>query len=59
MAVLANGDIIVAGERREAASVLDGSDFFIAKTDESGSILWQQEYNKPGYQVAHNFLSCP
>lgn len=55
LVALPNGDLAVAAERRDAPSVLGGSDFLLARTDANGNLLWQTEYNKPGYQVAHDF----
>lgn len=55
LAEMPNGDLVVAGERRGGATVIDGSDFFLARTDAQGAVLWQQEYNKPAYQSALDF----
>lgn len=49
---MANGDLVVAGERRNAPAIMDGSDLFMARTDAQGNVLWQQEYPKPAYQSA-------
>ncbi len=54
-----NGDLAVAGERRDAPSIMDGSDLFMARTDAQGNVLWQQEYNEPGYQSALDFKVDP
>ncbi|MBK6929378.1 MAG: DUF11 domain-containing protein [Saprospirales bacterium] len=55
LAELPNGDLLVAGERREAASTLHTSDFFLARTDAQGNTLWQKEYPKTGYQTLADF----
>ncbi|MCB9315593.1 MAG: PQQ-binding-like beta-propeller repeat protein [Lewinellaceae bacterium] len=52
---MANGDLVVAGERRSAPTIMDGSDLFMARTDAQGTVLWQREYNKPDYQSALDF----
>lgn len=41
------GDVLKAGNNR---------DFFIAKVDADGNLLWEKTYNKPLYQVAQDIL---
>lgn len=30
--------------------------FFIAKADADGNLIWQKKYNKPGYQIAYDLV---
>lgn len=60
LAELPNGDLALAGEiRAGGAPVLNGADFWLARTDAGGNILWQNTYPKPAYQRIRDFLTAP
>ncbi len=52
---LPNGDIAVCGAAVHGAD----RDLFLAKTDASGSLLWEHWYNKPATQISYDLLSMP
>lgn len=57
---LPNGDLALAGEiRGSGAPVQNGADFWLARTDAQGNILWQNAYPKPAYQRIRDFLAAP
>ena len=57
---LPNGDLALAGEiRGNAPPVENGADFWLARTDAQGNILWQNTYPKPAYQRIRDFLTAP
>ncbi len=54
-----NGDLVVAGDVRGAAPVEGESDFFMARFNAQGNLLWQQQYAHAAYQKAYDLLSNP
>lgn len=54
LAEMPNGDLVVGGERRNNAPA-DASNFFLARLNAQGAVLWEQEYDKTGYQNLADF----
>lgn len=57
--LLPNGDLVLGGWATGNAPLSDGADFYLARCDEQGVLLWQQTYAKPEYQRAFDLLSTP